>query len=345
MTSEVPMFGRGLHLFNAGDHVTPKGPPPLWTDHAGRSMRELPMWMLSARQLAAAGRLSADAAYRMARVSNVVALTHNLCLTFDPFALEVYLANLDPDMRGFAVEGVGMGLFTREVAGDDAEGMLDRFLRGTGSLFSGLAYTGVGLGHVHTRQPFDPKVVERWTGIGRWMVLDGLGFWAAKMDWERYGLQQQIYPGVDAQHRRIFDRGLGRSGWFENGTVVAKVAEWMLSFPEDRHHDLALGIGVAATFTGGVDVDELVILRKALAPYAVDLAAGAINAAETRFAAGIDTAYTERATQALAGTSVQGAFEKAQQARSRIVTDDYSSILAWYDVLRDAAGQRRDAAV
>lgn len=337
-------FGRGLHLFSADDHATPKGPPPLWTDHAGRGTRELPMWMLSTRQIAAASRLSANAAYRMARVSNVVALTHNLCLTLDPFALEVYLANLDPDMRGFAVEGVGMGLFTREVAADGADGMLDRFLQGTGLRFSGLAFTGIGLGHVHTQRPFDPVLVERWSGIGRWMVLDGLGFWTAKMDWERYGLQQQLYPGVEGEYRLIFDRGLGRSGWFENGTVVAKVAEWVQSFPEHRRSDVALGVGVAATFTGGVENEELISLRKALTPYAADLAAGSLNAAETRFAAGIDTAYTERATQALAGVSVRRAFEEAQEARNRIDADDYPAVLAWYDALRGASRPTIDAA-
>lgn len=343
ITAQEP-YGRDLHRFSADAHPVPGGPPKLWTDHAGRMSRELPMWMLSTRQIAAADSLPADAAYRMARVTNVVALTHNLCLTFDPFALEVYLANLDPDMRGFAVEGVGMGLFTREVAGDDADGMLDRFLARTGARFSGLAYTGVGLGHVHTRTSFDPALLDRWSGVGRWMVLDGLGFWAAKMDWDRFGLRQELYDGVEETHRRIFDRGLGRSGWFENGTVVARVADWVRSFPEDRRRDVALGVGVAATFTGGVEGGDLTRLRDELAPFAADLAAGSINAGETRFAVGIDTAYTERATQAFAGLSVPRSFHVAQAARLRLADDSYDAVLAWYDALRDMSVDRVDAA-
>ncbi|HZG09874.1 MAG TPA: DUF1702 family protein [Allosphingosinicella sp.] len=329
-------YGRQLHWFSAGEYATPKGPPPLWLNHADRTARELPMWMLSTRQIAAAAHLPANAAYRMGRVANVVALTQNLCLTLDPLALEVYLANLDPDMRGFAVEGVGMGLFTREVAGD-ADGLLDRFLSGTGAQFSGLGYTGVGLGHVHVRLPFDATLLDRWAGIGRWMVLDGLGFWSSKMDWQRHGLQFQLHPGVDEVHRRIFDRGLGRSGWFENGTVVTRVADWVRSFPEDRRRDIALGIGVAATFTGGVEEEELRALRQLLPEHAMDLAAGSLNAAETRFAAGIDTAYTERATRVLAGMSVVDAHDAAKEARRSLSADGYSDLLHWYDALRAVA--------
>jgi len=332
-------YGRQLHRFSPKEHEVRTTPPPLWQAHAERAQRELPMWMLSTRQIAAAAHLPSNASYRMGRVSNVVALTHNLCLTLDTLSLEAYLANLDPDMRGFAVEGVGMGLLTREVAGD-GEGMLDRFLSRTGARFSGLGYTGVGLGLVHNRMPLDPAILDRWSGLGRWMVLDGLGFWSGKLDWQRHGLDLQLHPGVGESHRPIFDRGLGRSAWFENGTVVNRVADWVRSVPEERRADVALGVGVAATFTGGVEENELHALVALLPEHRADLAAGAINAAETRLAAGIDTPYTHRAVQALAQMSVQEAHDVARSSREALGSDSYRDLLAWYRELRSAAVRR-----
>jgi hypothetical protein len=333
--SRLKGFGRSLHVFDPAEFPVPHGPAALWSDHQARVAKELPMWMLSTRQIALAKTVEGNSAYRMARVSNVVALTHNLCLTLDPLGVEAYLANLDPDMRGFAVEGVGMGLFSRELAApSSSEGQLDGFLAGTGRKFSGLAFTGVGLAHIHNRQPFRTDILDRWSGLGRWLVLDGLGFWAGKMDWASYGNQHALLPGVEGLHQRIFDRGLGRSGWFENGADPRRVAEWLMSCPEERRHDLALGIGVAATFTGGVEVAELEILIEDLPDYRADLAAGSLSAAETRFGAGIDTPYTERACRTLTGMSAADGAAVAAEARSQARGDSYEELLSLYDRLR-----------
>jgi hypothetical protein len=328
-------FGRSLHLFNAADFPVPQGPSPLWIDHQKRASKELPIWMLSTRQIALANVLNDNAAYRMARVSNVVALTHNLCLTLDPLAIEAYLSNLDPDMRGFAVEGVGMGLFSRELAtpGTDNE-LLDAFLTGTGRRFSGLGFTGVGLAHIHSRHPFRSEIIDRWSGLARWLILDGLGFWAGKMEWAVYGKEGAMLPGVDGSHQRIFDRGLGRSGWFENGADPDRVIAWLKTCAEERRRDLAFGVGVAATFTGGVEIAELQILKAGLPDYSDDLAAGSANAAETRLHAGIDTPYTERACQTLTGMSVADAAAAAREVRSEARGDEYEELLSLNDRLR-----------
>lgn len=335
MSVQPQAYGRSLHRFRAADHRAPTGPPALWSDHPRRAPLELPLWGVSMRQIGGSQRFSDEVSYRMARVSMVVALSHNLALTLDPFGLEVHLANVDPDMRGFAVEGLGMGLFVREAAGEPSS-TLNGFLSTVGVRFSGLAFTGVGLGHVHAAVGFDPACLTRWTGLGRWMVLDGLGFWAAKTDWGRFGVAGEVWPGVDGAHQRLFDRGLGRSAWFEHGAQVEAIAGWLRAFPAPRRHDVALGLGVAATFTGGVEAEDLVRLRAVLPEFTDDFAAGALNASETRYAAGIDTPYTARAVQALAGRSVRRAYEAAQAARARVAGDGLEDALAWYEELRAA---------
>jgi hypothetical protein len=253
----------------------------------------------------------------------------------DPFSIEAYLANLDPDMRGFAVEGVGMGLFTREVATGEAAA-LEWFTKGPGAAFSGLPFTGVGLGHIHNRYPFDAHIVKRWSGLSRWMVLDGLGFWGGRMDWQKYGASGAHFPGVTGEYQKIFDRGLGRSGWFENGADVRRVAAWLTSFDQTRRRDVALGVGVAATFTGGVEFEDLAALRETLEELRPDLAAGAANAAETRVNAGIDTAYTERACRALTGRCLEDCYDLATRARQDAAGDGIDDLLAVHDRLRSS---------
>jgi hypothetical protein len=326
-------FGRSLYAFTAASFSPPQGPARLWSDHASRSRRELPMWMVSTRQVGIAAAHPLNVAYRMARVANVVALTHNLCLTLDPLSIEAYLANLDPDVRGFAVEGVGMGLFTRELAAGEGD-LLQWFLAGPATRFSGLAFTGIGLSLVHNRQPFDAAVIGRWQGLSRWMVLDGLGFWGARQDWTAYGRNGETFPGVNGPQRAIFDRGLGRSAWFENGADVAKVAAWLLSVDVQRRRDTALGVGVAATFTGGVEAADLTRLRDALPEHAQDFAAGSANAAATRVGAGIDTAYTDRACRVLTGLSAPECFEQVSATRAAVHGDRVEDVIAVHDRLR-----------
>jgi hypothetical protein len=144
---------------------------------------------------------------------------------------------------------------------------------------------------------------------------------------------------VETHHQPIFDRGLGRSGWFENGADPRRVIEWLMACPEGRRHDLALGVGVAATFTGGVEVAELEVLLEGLPDYRADLAAGSLSAAETRVGAGIDTPYTERACRTLTGMSVIEGAAIAREARSQARGDTYEELLSLNDRLRSRMGR------
>jgi hypothetical protein len=72
---------------------------------------------------AAAG-LDPGTAYRLARIASAVALVNNISLIESPVAIELLMANLDPDMRPFAAEAIGMGFFSRWSILDGAEDYL-----------------------------------------------------------------------------------------------------------------------------------------------------------------------------------------------------------------------------
>lgn len=328
-------FGPNLHAVDPATYVPMTAPPVLWKDHSRRSPLELPMWALNARQIAQAHRAKAGVAYRLLRVANTVGITHNLCLTTDALGLDALLAVIDPDLRGFAVEGIGMGLATRRVIG--AEDLLGDFLDGPGRSFLGLPYTGIGMGLVHAGAPFEPAVVEAYKGLSRWMILDGLAFWSARQTWETLGAGFEVPSTVDGPVLAFFDRGLGRCAWFQLLGQIDAIAAWAASAPPERRPWIWYGLGVASTFTGGVEASDLMALRDAAGPHRADLAAGSIQAAEVRFGVGIDTTYTARAVQTLAGVTPAAARNLAQSTRDRLGADDgVQAARAWVETVKAA---------
>jgi hypothetical protein len=318
--ADLLVYGRALHRVDPRSFPPATQPPRLWIDDASRRPRELPIWALNARQIALAERAEPGMAYRLLRIANVVGLAHNHCLVSDALGVDALLAVVDPDLRGFAVEGIGMGLTTRTAAGGDD--LLGTFLEGSGAAFLGLPYTGIGMGLAHNALAFSEDLVDRHRGLSRWMILDGLAFWGARQDWEARGVRFEAPDGVSGPALAFFDRGLGRCGWFQLLGRVADVAGWIASAPEARRGWLWYGVGVAATFTGGVEIEDLQALRAAAGDHRPDLAAGSIQGADVRAGAGIDTAYTARACGALSGLTVEAARRVGAEVRRDLGGDD-----------------------
>src|SRR6185436_14746696 len=107
--------------------------------------------------------------------------------------------------------------------------------------------------------------------------------------------------------RRAFDQGLGRSLWFVSGANVDRARAWIEAFAPTRRRDLWSGVGLAATYAGGLDRAGLEALRSAAPDYRAELAQGAAFAAEARRRAGNLVAHTETACAVLCDLSAEGA--------------------------------------
>lgn len=209
-------------------------------------------------------------------------------------------------LRGFAYEGAAMAL-----------ALLDFFLpwrsrvrellEGPGDPHTYLVY--VGAGWALARLPGRPErfLARLRHPQRRWLAMDGYGFHQAYFH-PRETVEDQEIPGrVHGYARRAFDQGVGRCLWFVRGAQVDVIADTIGRFTEHRHGDLWSGVGLAATYAGGVDLQAIERLIRLCGPHRAELAQGAVFAAEARRRGGNLTPATERACEVLTGVSVDEA--------------------------------------
>ena len=209
---------------------------------------------------------------------------------------------IEPQFRGFAYEGAGMALALL----DYIFPWQQRFLPVTlneGNDYIYLLYVGWGwsMGRLprkritpSSRTPYDPLL--------SWLAYDGYGFHEGFFSWETRYLQQ-LYPfGLPKGYaRRAFDQGLGRGLWFVSCGDTSYIAERIASFPSTRQPDLWSGIGLAATYAGGVAAETLQHLRQVSTIFYPHLAQGAAFAIKARQRSHSLLPHTHAASEILCG--------------------------------------------
>jgi len=244
--------------------------------------------------------------------------------------VERRLSMVDPELRGFACEGVTMAYTILDAAGPRRGQRAQTLLRGSGQPHIFLAYIGIGFAMARLPRPLWKKVMPDLSGspyypVMSWLAVDGYGFDRAYFDTKRWVAEQKVpaaYPweGSPDYFLRAADQGVGRALWFIHGGHVPDVAATVAGFASRRQPDLWSGVGLAATFAGGCGTAALATLRDGAGPHRPELAQGAVFAAKARSYSGFVPAHTEAATQALAGMSVPAAVEladgAAEQARA-----------------------------
>ena len=214
-----------------------------------------------------------------------------------------------PDwLRGFAYEGAAMGLAVLDGLPFGRSDNVRRLLeRPRGDAYWYLIYVGIGWAMCRIprfRWPkpasLDPLLVP--------LVLDGFGFHQAYFQTARYvdgQYRQPNFPwpgGVHGSYAdNAIDQGIGRAMWFVGGTDPERVAEMIDKFPASRRGDLFSGVGLAATYAGGVTEQELRTLARRAGDYRGNVAQGCAFAADARVRAGIVPSHTTLATQVFCG--------------------------------------------
>lgn len=220
---------------------------------------------------------------------------------------------LPTQYRGFAYEGAGMGFAVRDGLPLGPTTYFRQFLAGPGDPHNYMAYVGLGWGMARLPRFRWPKG-DRVDPLLRWLVLDGYGFHQAYFHTRRYVHEQYREPAFpwpsDNQRwysNRAIDQGIGRAMWFVNGTDAQRVANMIDGFAEERQSDLYGGVGLAATYAGGVDEDELRLLWHRAGAHRSSLAQGAAFAAEARVRAGLVIPHTHTACQVFCGATPEQA--------------------------------------
>jgi len=204
--------------------------------------------------------------------------------------------------RGFSYEGAAMSLAILDiVAGWGRWGRrLGAYLEGPGAPHVYMVHVGAGwsfgrlrFGHRRVLDQLDPLL--------RWLAFDGYGFHEGYFHWPASIRDQQVPARLEGYERRVFTQGLGRSLWFVKGCDVERIASTIAGFSPERRADLWSGIGLAATYAGGVARRDLERLFELAAGFEPHLAQGAAFAAKARQRAGNRTEAAERACEILCG--------------------------------------------
>lgn len=262
--------------------------------------------------------------------------------------VERRLSMVDPELRGFALEGVTMAFTIRDSMG---RGHRTRdLLLGPGGPHIFLAYIGMGFAMARLPRPVWKKILPDLTGnefhpVMSWLVVDGYGFDRAYFDTKRWVTEQHVpspYPweGSPDYFLRAVDQGIGRALWFICGANVPGVTAAVGRFASHRHADLWSGVGLAAAFAGGSDADSLAALRRAAGDYWTELGLGSVFAIKARTFSGFLPPHTELAGAALADLTADAAILVADSTRPAGPDGDVPAYEVWRRNIRSRLAGR-----
>lgn len=286
------------------------------------------------------GSRSSESAVRLDGIVALALGAYQVALKDDGTALDAHLQTVEPDFVGFAVEGAAMGLTVLDHREPQDSARLDSFFSGAWSRFSLLMYAGTGLGLAEIGESV-LAWVERRNKLEAGFAIDGYAFHLALGAPAEYLDGRQPPSEFQGAAARSFDHGLARSTWFTCAAEPPAVANAIARFPEDRRSDVWSGIGLAATYAGGLDADGLAALRLASGHHAAALAGGSALAGYLRVLASNVVPGNERATEALAGVSPAEATDLVEDCRA--AEGDAVSLDAfvhWHDAVRLAFADR-----
>jgi len=218
-------------------------------------------------------------------------------------SLMEYLQTFELDLLGFAYKGAGMGLTLLDYLSPGNQRRFQQFVAENPEHVQ-LAHIGAGIVISVLKRDAGYSVADMLP-FNRWWAIDGFGFYDGVSNWKR-SLQQQAVPKqLKGYTRRAFDQGLGRSIWFLYNVDIDKVVNQVHCFLPSRHADLWSGIGLASTYTGGVDRNTLEAVKLAAGAYASDVAVGSALAANGRYTAKNIVDHTNLASSVFCGAAAE----------------------------------------
>jgi enediyne biosynthesis protein E3 len=234
---------------------------------------------------------------------------------------EERLEQIPTQFRGFAYEGAAMGYAVLDGLPFGGSGNVAKFLAGRADAHVYMVYVGIGWAMARLPRFRWPNSADL-DPLLLWLVHDGYGFHQAYFKTRRYvheQYQEPAFPWPGGPHGgyadRALDQGIGRAMWFIGGTDPNVVADMIDKFPEHRRSDLYSGAGLAATYAGGVDPEELRVFAERAGAYRPQVAQGSAFAAEARVRAGLVIPHTHVATEVLCGATPEEAARICKETR------------------------------
>lgn len=223
------------------------------------------------------------------------------------------------ELQGFFSEGIGMGLYTLDLFSLSKKDRFWSFVETKGIGHTYMAYIGAGIAcGVFNSRPIS-KFTQRASPTSGLLIINGIGFYYAYFK-PKKAVDDLFIPTdlkLDNFYVECYDNGMGRAFWFINGGNPEKISNMINKFSEDRHGAIWAGIGLAATYAGGVAKHKIEQLKELAGKYASRLGEGSVLATHTRDIAGNphDTDLTEIM---LTGKSAIECREFAEKAKAQL---------------------------
>jgi hypothetical protein len=254
-----------------------------------------------------------------------------------PKGLSGAVREIDPEMSGFAFEGAAMGFALLDTLTPWNGGRWREFLSGPGSPHTYMVHVGAGWAVARLGGRPERVAASREDPLLRWLVLDGLGFHEGYFHWPRTVERTRRPRQLVGYSRRAFDQGLGRSLWFIDGGDPSRIAQTIAHFDPQRRGDLWAGVGLAATYAGGVAGGEIEHLRSLAASFLPHVAQGAAFAAQARVRADNRSTHTDFACEVFCGMSAVDAATLTERALVNLAaTDESPEYEVWRRRVRNA---------
>lgn len=226
----------------------------------------------------------------------------NLALEFE--VLEDLTRELEQQVpagfRGFAYEGAGMALYLLDLLTPWNRNRFQQFLEGPGHKHYYMALIGAGWAMARLCRNFERKrrgLDPFWS----WLMVDGYGFHEGFFKPQASFVDHKQPRDLEGYGYEVFDQGLGRAMWFYCCADVPLMIDTLKGFPEERQPALWAGVGLACTYAGGVEKDEIETLKEAAGEGAAHLAQGCAFACKARERAENPVPHNELAAEVFCG--------------------------------------------
>jgi hypothetical protein len=221
-------------------------------------------------------------------------------------------------LQGFAFEGAAMALALLDRVTPWEKQRWRTFREGPGESHAYMMHVGAGWAMARLRKR-PAQMLEGFDPILRWLVIDGYGFHQGFFADRQHANGQPHDKSLQGYAARAFDQGLGRSLWFSRCADASRIGDTIHRFQVARQADLWSGVGLAATYAGGVAAATLHELRTVAAHYDVNLAQGCSFAAKARVRAGNVMDHTQLACSILTGQSAEASAAVSDEALATVL--------------------------
>jgi hypothetical protein len=186
---------------------------------------------------------------------------------------------------GFAFEGAGMCYALFDLLVPWSTSRLRAFTDGAARRHDYIAT--VGAGFAVARVPWGRLLLnsylQRLEATVAWCVIDGYGFHQGIFHPERFTVEcRQAPSALPAYARQLFNSGVGRSFWWTLGASPTLIRQAIDRFPQATQGEMWCGVGVAASYAGGVEARVLWDLLEQSGDWSGDFLSGFPFAARMR---------------------------------------------------------------